>query len=101
VGVRKDELFARISFLCSLLKFEFIPTGKEVRTERVSALISARVSPENYMSLAEQDYEQLLGWFIEKGLFQSKTPADHQHSLIFVPPHGERYRTLLECPHKC
>jgi hypothetical protein len=47
------------------------------------------------MSLAEQDYEQLLGWFIEKGLFQSKPSADHQHSLIFVPPHGERYRTLL------
>lgn len=46
------------------------------------------------MSLAEQDYEQLLGWFIEKGLFQSKPSADHQHSLIFVPPHGERYRTL-------
>ncbi|ELR24552.1 NADbinding domain 4 domain containing protein [Acanthamoeba castellanii str. Neff] len=70
VGVRKDELFARIAFLCSLLKFEFIPTGKE-------------------------DYEQLLGWFIEKGLFQSKTSADHQHSLIFVPPHGERYFTFL------
>lgn len=50
VGVRKDELFARIAFLCSLLKFEFIPTGKEVRPERMSVLLSARVSPENCLA---------------------------------------------------
>lgn len=30
VGVKKNELMPRIAFLCSLLQFEFIPTGNEV-----------------------------------------------------------------------